>query len=279
MNPIRAGILLAPFFALALPPGASGANGEPAAPAAVAARRYRSIHEIEIVRELAALLTLPNRAADLGDIEKNAQAVAALYRRRGASVRLLRLPDAPPVVYAALDSPAARETVTFYAHYDGQPVDPREWKTAPFVPVLLDRPLEAGGREVPLARATPPLDPEARLYARSASDDKAPIVGFVAALDALKAAGIPLSVNLRFFFEGEEEAGSPHLEALLARYAPDLRTDAWILCDGPVHQSRRPQIFFGARGGRPGSTSRCTGPTAGSTAGTTGTGRRTRSFA
>ena len=248
MSRFRTPLLLSLLSAMALPPGTSRADGQPAARAALAARRYRSAHEVQIVRELAELLSLPNRAADLADIERNAEAVAALYRRRGASVRLLRLPDTPPVVYAALDSPGARSTVTFYAHYDGQPVDPREWKTSPFSPVLLDRPLEAGGRELPLATAASPLDPEARLYARSASDDKAPIVGFAAALDALKAAGIPASVNLRFFFEGEEEAGSPHLEAILARYAADLRTDAWVLCDGPVHQSRRPQIFFGARG-------------------------------
>jgi acetylornithine deacetylase/succinyl-diaminopimelate desuccinylase-like protein len=108
--------------------------------------------------------------------------------------------------------------------------------------------LDAGAAEVPLDELAPPLDPEWRLYARSASDDKAPIIGFAAALDALKAAGIRPSVNLRFFFEGEEEAGSPHLEAILSRYASDLRTDAWVLCDGPVHQSRRPQLFFGARG-------------------------------
>jgi acetylornithine deacetylase/succinyl-diaminopimelate desuccinylase-like protein len=55
-------------------------------------------------------------------------------------------------------------------------------------------------------------------------------------------------VNLRFVFEGEEEAGSPHLAQYLSRYPKVLRPDAWILCDGPVHQSRRAELFFGARG-------------------------------
>lgn len=219
------------------------AESSPLSPAGRAARRYRRAHEVEIVRELADLLVLPNRASDAVNIEKNAAAVSALYRSRGASVRMLRVPEAPPVVYAALDAPGARQTVTFYAHYDGQPADPRQWQTEPFSPTLRD-----GRKEIPLASLVAPLDPQWRLYARSASDDKAPIVGFAAALDALKAAGIRPAVNLRFFFEGEEEAGSPHLEAILAKYASEIRTDAWVLCDGPVHQSRIPQLFFGARG-------------------------------
>ena len=56
------------------------------------------------------------------------------------------------------------------------------------------------------------------------------------------------SVNLRFVFEGEEEAGSPHLAKFLEKYPKLFRPDAWIFCDGPVHQSRRMQLFFGARG-------------------------------
>jgi acetylornithine deacetylase/succinyl-diaminopimelate desuccinylase-like protein len=106
---------------------------------------------------------------------------------------------------------------------------------------------DAGGRDVDWRRA-PAIDPEWRLYARSAGDDKAPILAMAAALDALGAAGRRPAVNLRFVFEGEEEAGSPHLAAYLAKYPDVLRPDAWVLCDGPVHQSRRPLLFFGARG-------------------------------
>src|ERR1700738_5282509 len=83
---------------------------------------------------------------------------------------------------------------------------------------------------------------------RAAGDDKAPIVAMTPALDALHAAGRKPSVNLRFVFEGEEEAGSPHLGSYLAKYPEVLRPDAWILCVGPVHQSRRAKLFFGARG-------------------------------
>jgi acetylornithine deacetylase/succinyl-diaminopimelate desuccinylase-like protein len=92
------------------------------------------------------------------------------------------------------------------------------------------------------------VPPEWRIYARSASDDKAPVIAVLAAIDALRAANIPLSVNLKFFFEGEEEAGSTHLPAILEKYADRLKGDVWLLCDGPVHQTRRMQVYFGARG-------------------------------
>jgi acetylornithine deacetylase/succinyl-diaminopimelate desuccinylase-like protein len=68
------------------------------------------------------------------------------------------------------------------------------------------------------------------------------------ALDAMKAASLVPSVNIKFFFEGEEEAGSGHLEAILRKYRDLLRADAWLFCDGPVHQSGQLQAVFGLRG-------------------------------
>ena len=87
------------------------------------------------------------------------------------------------------------------------------------------------------------------MYARSASDDKAPALAMLAAIDALKAAGVPPSVNLKLFFEGEEEAGSGHLRRTAREERRrSSRADAWLFGDGPVHQSRRQQIVFGVRG-------------------------------
>ncbi|MEP6801620.1 MAG: M20/M25/M40 family metallo-hydrolase [Acidobacteriota bacterium] len=211
-------------------------------------RAYRAAHEVEIVRELAGLLSRPNVASDTENIEKSAAAVASLLEKRGIRAELLRVPGAPPVVYGELSTPGARRTLVLYAHYDGQPVVPAEWKGDPWSPVLRDAALESGGREVSLDGLRAPIPPEWRLYGRSASDDKAPVVGLVTALDALRAAGVPLAVNLKFFFEGEEEAGSPHLAEILDRYGEKLKADLWILFDGPVHQSRRMQVYFGARG-------------------------------
>jgi acetylornithine deacetylase/succinyl-diaminopimelate desuccinylase-like protein len=68
------------------------------------------------------------------------------------------------------------------------------------------------------------------------------------ALDALRASGMQPSVNLKFYFDGEEEAGNGHTRALLERHAGLLASDGWIFADGPVHQSRRQQVVLGARG-------------------------------
>lgn len=216
-------------------------------PAADAARSWRMAHEREILAEFTSLLSIPNIAIDAVNIRRNANAIVELLGRRGISARLLETTGAPPLVYGAISTPNAIRTIVFYAHYDGQPLDPKQWASEPWKPVFRDRPLDQDGRIVSLP-GSGPIDPEWRIYARSASDDKAPIIALAAALDALKAARIPLRSNVRFAFEGEEEAGSPHLGAILAQNRAALGGDVWLICDGPVHQSRRQQVVFGARG-------------------------------
>lgn len=209
---------------------------------------YRTAHEKQILKEFVALLSIPNRATDTANINRNATLIESMLQSRGVQTRLLTVEGVPPVVYGELKTPGATKTIAFYAHYDGQPVDPRQWQDDPFKPVLRDKRLEDGGRAIDMNSLPDRLKPEWMIYARSAGDDKAPIIGMTAALDALRDAGIPLSVNLKFFFEGEEEAGSPHLQDVLRQYHDVLAADAWILCDGPVHQSNIIEVFFGARG-------------------------------
>ncbi|HEY7516047.1 MAG TPA: M20/M25/M40 family metallo-hydrolase, partial [Vicinamibacteria bacterium] len=203
---------------------------------------YVRANEGAIFREFVELLSLPNLASDTPGIRRNAEHIVKMLERRGVSAWLLDGEGGPNPVYGELLVPGARRTVLFYAHYDGQPVDPGKWASPPWTPTLRDKPLHEGGRDLPLESA--PLSGEWRLYARSTGDDKAPVVGFLAALDALKAASVRPSVNLKFFFEGEEEAGSSHMAAVLGRNRDLLRADAWVLCDGPVHQTRRMQVFF-----------------------------------
>ena len=215
---------------------------------ATAVRDWRTRNEPAVLRELSSLLAIPNLATDSVSIRRNADTLIALLARRGITAHKLETPGSPPAVYGELRTPGATRTVVMYAHYDGQPVDPARWTTPPWTPTLRDAPIERNGRVIPLPDRGAGLDDDARLYARSASDDKAPIIAMLAALDALRAARIPLSVNLKFFFEGEEEAGSDHLGAMLRAHAGRLASDGWIVGDGPVHQSRRPQVVFGVRG-------------------------------
>ena len=211
-------------------------------------RSYRGAQELEILRELADLLAIPNVASDRVTIRRNADLVVKMLERRGLKARLLEAGDGPPAVYGELAAPGATRTVVFYAHYDGQPVNPSQWASSPWRPTLRDARLEDGGREIAWDDVRPPVPGEWRLYARSASDDKSPIVAMLVALDALRASNLPVSVNLKFFLEGEEEAGSPHLGEMVGKHRDLLEADAWILGDGPVHQTRRMLVYFGARG-------------------------------
>ncbi|HVF73133.1 MAG TPA: M20/M25/M40 family metallo-hydrolase [Chthoniobacterales bacterium] len=216
-----------------------------AGPAEVAnqTRAWRATHEQQILTAFAELLALPNVASDTPNIRRNAEAIRAMCEKRGLTTKLLTLEGAPPIVVADLASPNAKRTVAFYAHYDGQPVDPAQWKSDPWTPVMRDR----DGKDVDWKSAET-IDPEWRLYGRSAGDDKVSIVAMLAAFDALREQNATPSVNLRFFFEGEEEAGSPRLGDYLKKYPEVSRPDAWVFCDGPVHQSRRMELVFGARG-------------------------------
>jgi acetylornithine deacetylase/succinyl-diaminopimelate desuccinylase-like protein len=242
----RAGVALTALLGAA----AGLAAATPAVPSLQpAVRAWREGHDRQIVRELADLVSLRNVASNRADIQRNAEAVLALLRRHGVEGRLLTAGDAPPAVFAEIPSPGARRTIVFYAHYDGQPADPADWGGQdPWKPVLRTGPRGPETKDVDLATAPSPLPAEWRLFGRSASDDKAPIVAVLAALDALRSAGVPPSVNIKLFFEGEEEAGSPHLKDILTAHADLLKADCWILADGPVHQSRKMQVVFGARG-------------------------------
>lgn len=158
-------------------------------------------------------------------------------------------PKVPPAVFAEYRAPGALRTIVFYAHYDGQPTDPADWTTtAPWRPTVFSKSAENGGIDIHMPTERTVIDPDWRIYGRSASDDKAGVFTILSAFDALKAGGIEPTVNLKFFFEGEEEAGSPNLRKLLEKYKEDLKADAWIICDGPVHQSGKKLVSFGVRG-------------------------------
>jgi acetylornithine deacetylase/succinyl-diaminopimelate desuccinylase-like protein len=212
-----------------------------------AVRAYQQANDVAIVRELSELLAIPNLASDSVNIRRNAAHLARMLERRGMSARLLETPGAPPAVYGELRVPGATRTMVFYAHYDGQPVDSSQWATPPWRPTLRDTALPRG-QVITLPTTTGTVRGEWHMYARSASDDKSPIVAFLTALDALRAAGMRPSVNIKMYLEGEEEAGSAHLRDALTRHRDLLGADVWIFGDGPVHQSRRQQVVFGVRG-------------------------------
>lgn len=230
--------------------GALVLSGVPGAQSAMdVAARYRDANAARIVRDFAALLAIPNRARDTADIERNATHIRDALQGAGVAAELLRVEGAPPVVFGTVTVPGATRTLGVYVHYDGQPVDPKAWRHPPFEPTLYTAAVEAGGQPRPLPKDSEPISPESRIYARSAGDDKAPIAAVLAVLKAFREGGVRPTSNLIFLFDGEEEAGSPHLGEYLTRYKDRVSpVDIWLFFDGPVHQSGRPQITFGVRG-------------------------------
>lgn len=211
--------------------------------------QYRARNEKVILNDFIELLSLPNVASKPADMDRNADFIESLLKNRDFSVKRLQA-GGSPYIFAELISPAATETILLYAHYDGQPVQEENWIYPPFSPTLLDGPLQDNGRPIDLSALQMPIDPESRLYARSAGDDKMPIIAILHALDALKANGIPLSVNLKLLFDGEEERGSPTLGRVIDENPTLFDADLLLFCDAPMHQSRTAQLVFGVRGGQ-----------------------------
>ena len=203
--------------------------------AGVAAHEYVSAHKPALVQQYEEFLSIPDVAADPAGLKRNADFLVGQLQLRGATAQLLSAPGlpaaTPQVVYGELKTPGATRTIVFYAHYDGQPVTPSEWSNgAPFTPYLKGE------------------GDEQRVYGRAAGDDKAAIFAQLTALTALQAAKVPLKANIRFVWEGEEENGSVHLEQILAAHKDLIGGDVWLICDGPVDQTGRQMVMFGARG-------------------------------
>ncbi len=246
-RPRRCLSLLSAALGLALASVAAPADVAAQDPVAVV-RAYRERHEPELVAELRDFTALPNVASDSQNIRRNARALVSMLERRGVAARVLET-GGPPIVYGELGD-TTRPAVLFYCHYDGQPTDPGRWVTRdPWRPTLFTAALEAGGRELTRWPAPGERVPQDwRLYARSASDDKAPIVALLQMLDAWRAAGLAPPNHLKFLFEGDEEAGSNYLAATARRHRDLLAADLYVMADGPIHPSGRPTAVFGLRG-------------------------------
>ncbi len=195
-------------------------------------------------------LRIPNVPAQAADIQRNADFMSRAFERRGFDVRLVTNPAGRPVVLAELASRPGLPTLLFYIHYDGQPVVPAEWsQDDPFVPVIRRRNAAGEWQDVSAdALQARPLDPELRVFARSASDDKAPILMLLTAFDVLATQAEAPAFNLKVMLDGEEEIGSPSLAATVASARAAFAADALVIFDGPVHASARPTVVFGNRG-------------------------------
>src|SRR5207253_8926353 len=132
-----------------------------------------------------------NIASDTQNIQKNTAFIMDMMHRRGIkNVQLLTATTTgvPPAVYGEVLSPGAKQTIIFYAHYDGQPVNPAQWAKGldPFLPKLFTAAIENNGTNIPFPASGNSYNSEWRIYGRSASDDKAGVVAILNAYDAIK---------------------------------------------------------------------------------------------
>ena len=197
------------------------------------------------------LLAIPNVADQPADIQRNATFLEQAFARRGFKVRRLDNPAKRPAVFAELAgaSPQAR-TVLLYAHFDGQPVIPENWSQPdPFRPVVKRRDAQGKWQEVGRQQLqASPLDPELRVFARSASDDKAPIMMLLTAVDLLRAQKKSPAINVKVLLDPEEEMGSPSLAGMIEHERAAFAANAMVILDGPQHDSGRSTLVFGNRG-------------------------------
>lgn len=197
-------------------------------------------------------LKIPNvMRQSAADMRRNAAWTVAAFKKHGFAAQELEDGETP-MVYAELKGgPKATKTVLFYAHMDGQAVTAKEWDQAdPFMPVLKAKNADGTYKVLPIENLTSGVpDPEWRLFARSAADDKAPIMMLMAAAEALKANGKTPAINIKILIDSHEEGGPPTLKDVVARNVDLLRADAIVMLDGPMHATNKPTIVFGHRGG------------------------------
>jgi acetylornithine deacetylase/succinyl-diaminopimelate desuccinylase-like protein len=196
--------------------------------------QYLDAHRESFLEDLKAVLRIPSVSTEpehAGDMQRCAAHVADDLRKAGMT-RVEVVPTAGhPVVYAEWLGAPGRPTALLYGHYDVQPVGleeewRREWTSPPFEPTIRD----------------------GKLYARGACDDKGQVYMHVAAVQAHMAVNRGLPINLKMVIEGEEEAGSDHLETFLRERRSQLDADVIVVSDTGMLGPDQPALTYGLRG-------------------------------
>jgi acetylornithine deacetylase/succinyl-diaminopimelate desuccinylase-like protein len=202
------------------------------------------------VQEFFDMLALPNDSIDAGDMRKNADWFETAFRKRGFTAKQLSN-NGKPLVFAEYNRhvPGAK-TILFYMHFDGQPVVPEQWaQKSPWIAVLKMRNASGKWEEIDRDKLKgDKIDPDWRLFARAASDDKGPIMMFLTAFNVLRAVGLAPAMNVKVLLDSEEEMDSPTMTNVAKANHDLLHADAIVINDGPLHESNAPTIVFGNRG-------------------------------
>lgn len=197
--------------------------------------------------ELFEFLSIPNNALIEGHAANNRAWLAKAFEKRGFKTRELATVS-KTAFFGEYRVAGAEETVLFYMHFDGQPVDPSKWdQEDPYQPVLKQ---EKNGQweTVEWSVLEEGFNDDYRLFARSASDDKGPIIMFLQAFDILRQRGQEPKFNIKIILDPEEEQGSRGMPDAVEKYRDLLSADRMVILDGPIHDSNSPTLVFGCRG-------------------------------
>lgn len=202
---------------------------------------------IKTIHEIGEFVAIPNDADHPEDMTDNLIWLKKAFQKRGFS--FMEVPTSNiPLFFANNTIKEGRPTVLFYMHFDGQAVDPEKWdQENPYKMVIKAREGD-GWRTIPDANLEKDLDLDWRLFGRSVSDDKGPIVMFLNAYDHLISSGKTPAFNIKVILDGEEEKSSKPLPEAVANYRELFEADLLIINDGPVHASGAPTIVYGCRG-------------------------------
>ena len=184
----------------------------------------------KMMEDYKALLRFPSISADpayASDVSSCADWIVGQLEMMGFENCEALATAGHPVVYGEwLKAGADKPTILVYAHYDVQPVDP--------LPLWLSEPFEGEIRE-------------RKMFARGASDNKAGVWGNLKTFEALLRANGALPVNIKIMFEGEEESGSPSIEAFVEANKERLAADLLLNCDGDLAPDD-PRLTYAGRG-------------------------------
>lgn len=202
---------------------------------------------VKTLKELKTFVALHNDATKPNDIEKNLQWLTRRFNDLGLNTTLLQTPTVPSF-FAATPQRDGVPTVLFYMHLDGQAVDPSKWQQNNPYEMVFKKPLGDGWEVSTISGFQENPNLPWRVFGRSVSDDKGPIVMFINALEWMQQEKKSLPFNIKVILDGEEEQGSPSLKNLVKQYKDLLEADVLIINDGPVHDSGLPTLAYGARG-------------------------------
>lgn len=178
-------------------------------------------------KDIMTLAAQPSVSARKEGVEECAVLVEKMLRNTGATVKVLKMEGAPPLVYGEIKSTSSKKTIMFYNHYDVQPEEPLElWKSPPFKPEIRD----------------------GVIYGRGVSDDKGELVSRLKIVESYLKSGQELPCSVKFCFEGEEETGSVHLGDYVSKFSDLFKADAVVWEYGTVDTKGTPMVTLGVKG-------------------------------